>query len=160
VTITEQRKQVVEFSTPYMKSGWQILVKRDNSSIKDAADLAGKNVVVVPGSTGEAGVSKLAPTATLIKLAQTSEALDELGDGRADAFVQDAALLVGLEGLHPELKVVGESRDDGYIGATCRKGDSAPCAFVSKEIAKFKKDGTLAALYKKWLHANAARFMP
>src|ERR1700680_788291 len=63
VTITAARKQVLDFSAPYMKSGWQILVKRSNQSINDAADLTGKTVVVVPGSTGEAALTKQFPDA-------------------------------------------------------------------------------------------------
>ena len=160
VTITEQRKQVVDFSAPYMKSGWQILVKNSNRTINDAPDLAGKTVVVVPGSTGEAGISKMVPSANLLKLPQTSEALQAVDSGRADAFIQDAALLVGLVQQHPQYKIVGKSYDDAPIGAACRKGDSAPCDYISKEIAKFQRDGTLAREYKKWLYGAAPRFMP
>lgn len=160
VTVTDQRKTVVDFSSPYMKSGWQILVKRSNSTINEASDLAGKNVVVVPGSTGESGLSKLVPTASLLKLPQTSEALDAVDQGRADAFVQDAALLYGLTQQKPQYKVVGQSHDDMPIAAACRKGDSAPCDFISKEIGKFQRDGTLAREYKKWLYGSANRFMP
>jgi len=160
VTITDKRKQVVDFSAPYMKSGWQILVKRGNSTIKDAPDLAGKTVVVVPGSTGEAGLSQLVPGANLLKLTETSEALDAVDQGRADAFVQDAALLYGIVREKAQYMVVGTSRDDMPIGAACRKGDSAPCDFISKEIAKFKTNGTLAREYHKWLYSAAGRFMP
>lgn len=160
VTITDQRKQVVDFSSPYMKSGWQILVKRSNTSINDAPDLKGKTVVVVPGSTGEAGITKLVPEANLLKLPQTSEALDAVDQGRADAFIQDAALLVGLTAQKPQYKVVGASHDDMPIGAACRKGDSGPCDYVSKELDKFKRDGTLGKEYRKWLYGAAKRFMP
>jgi ABC-type amino acid transport substrate-binding protein len=160
VTVTEQRKTIVAFSDPYMKSGWQVLVKRSNATINDAPDLAGKTVVVVPGSTGEAGMTRLVPTANLLKLTQTSEALDAVDQGRADAFVQDAALLFGITQQHPEYKVVGESRDDMPIAAACRKDYAAPCDYISSEIQKLKANGTLAREYKKWLDGAAARFMP
>ncbi|GAC1567474.1 MAG: transporter substrate-binding domain-containing protein [Vulcanimicrobiaceae bacterium] len=160
VTITEARKLVVDFSQPYMRSGWQVLVKRSDAAVREASDLKGKTAVVVPGSTGEAGLSKLVPDATLLKLPQTSEALDAVDQGRADAFVQDAALLVGLTAQKPQYKVVGSSHDDMPIGAACRKGDAAPCEFVSTEIAKFAKSGLLAREYRKWLYGAAKRFMP
>jgi len=159
VTVTEQRKTVVDFSSPYMKSGWQILVKR-SSSIGEARDLKGKTVVVVPGSTGEAGISKLVPEANLLKLAQTSEALDAVDQGRADAFIQDTALLVGLTAQKPQYKAVGVSHDDMPIAAACRKGDAGPCDFISKELDKFKRSGLLAKEYRKWLYGSANRFMP
>lgn len=160
VTITEPRKLVVDFSEPYMKSGWQILVPAKNTTIHDAPDLKGKTVVVVPGSTGEAGISKMVPDAQLLKLAQTSEALQAVDQGRADAFLQDAALLAGLEQNYRQYKVVGKSYDDMPIGAACRKGDNAPCQFISKEIAKFTKDGTMKKEYQLWLLKAYARFMP
>jgi ABC-type amino acid transport substrate-binding protein len=162
VTITAARRQIIDFSAPYMKSGWQIMVKRSEQSINDAADLNGKTVVVVPGSTGEAALTKQVPGATLLKLPQTSEALAALNANRAQAFVQDAALLYGLAAAQPLYKVVGQSHDDGdvLIGAACRKGDSAPCDFITKEIAKFTKNGTLKAEYHKWLHGAESRFMP
>jgi ABC-type amino acid transport substrate-binding protein len=160
VTVTDQRKTILDFSDPYMKSGWQILLKSDNKTIHEAADLAGKTVVVVPGSTGEAGMAKLVPTANLLKLTETSEALDAVQQGRADAFVQDAALLFGISSKKPEFKVVGASHDDMPIAAACRKGDGAACDYISKEIDKFRSNGTLAREYKKWLSSASDRFMP
>ena len=160
VTVTAKRKEVIDFSAPYMKSGWQILVKRSNSTINEASDLKGKTVVVVPGSTGEAGIAKLVPEANLLKLTQTSEALDAVDQGRADAFIQDTALLVGLTAQKPQYKAVGASHDDDPIAAACRNGDATPCDFISKEIAKFAKNGVLAREYHKWLYNNAKRFMP
>ena len=160
VTITEQRKAVVDFSAPYMKSGWQVLVKRGNASITGPLSLAGKTVVVVPGSTGEAGLERLVPGANLLKLPQTSEALQALQSGRADAFVQDSALLYELAAKSDGYSVVGRSYDDMPIAAACRKGDAAPCDYISKEIAKFAKNGTLKTEYRKWLDGAAERFMP
>jgi glutamate transport system substrate-binding protein len=152
---------VVDFSEPYMKSGWQILVKRSDTTINDAPDLRNKTVVVVPGSTCEAGVMRIAPEARLLRLTQTSEALQAVDQGRADAFVQDAALLVGIvNASHAKYKIVGRSYDEAPIAAACRKGDASPCDFISKEIAKFKADGTLTKEYRKWLGVAASRFEP
>ena len=93
-----------------------------------------------------------------LKAIETSE--EGKAEGRADAFVQDAALLYGIVREKAQYMVVGTSRDDMPIGAACRKGDSAPCDFISKEIAKFKTNGTLAREYHKWLYSAAGRFMP
>jgi polar amino acid transport system substrate-binding protein len=163
VTITDARKKVVDFSAPYMKSGWGIMVLRSNpDAISDAADLGGKTVVVVPGSTGEAALKAQFPTINRLALTQTSEALQAVSSRRASAFVQDAALLYGLEQQRPDFKVVGKSHDDGdiLIGAACRKGDSGPCDFITKEIAKFTKSGLLKTEYHTWLHGAENRFMP
>ncbi len=160
VTETEQRKTVVDFSAPYMKSGWQILVKRDNDTIHDVSDLANKTVVVVPGSIGESALAKLVPTATELKLQATSEALDAVAAGRADAFVQDSALLYGVTSQKHDFKMVGASHDDLPIAAACRKGDSAACDYIGKAIEKFRASGLLEREYRKWLGSEADRFLP
>jgi glutamate transport system substrate-binding protein len=105
-------------------------------------------------------MTKLVPTANLLKLTETSEALDAVEQGRADAFVQDSALLFGITRAKPGFKVVGATHDDMPIAAACRKGDSAACDYISKEIEKFRSNGTLAREYHKWLSGEADRFMP
>jgi putative glutamine transport system substrate-binding protein len=69
-------------------------------------------------------------------------------------------LLYGLTRQKPQFKVVGASHDDMPIAAACRKGDNAACDYISKEIDKFRANGTLAREYHKWLYGEADRFMP
>jgi polar amino acid transport system substrate-binding protein len=173
VTVTDARKKVVDFAAPDMKSGSGIMILRSNQSIHDAPDLAGKTVVVVPGSTGEDWMKRANPTAKLLVLPQTAEALQAVSGGRADAFVQDSALLVGLESTlqGSRFKVVGKDYEPLPAAATCRKGDSAICDYISKEIAKFDKapcpagprSGNLScmkAIYHKWIATDPEKFMP
>jgi polar amino acid transport system substrate-binding protein len=161
VSVTDQRRAVVDFSAPYMKSGWQMLVKRGDHAISDVKDLKDKTVIVPPGSIAEAGIRRLAPDARLLRLTQTSEALQALDEGRADAFAQDSALLVGIAKANPaKYAIVGASYDQAPIAAACRKGDSAPCDYITKEIARFRRDGTLSKTFRRWLGAAAPRFEP
>lgn len=173
VTVTDARKKVVEFAAPDMKSGSGIMIKRSNQEIHDAPDLAGKTVVVVPGSTGEAWMKKSNPTAKLLVLPQTAEALSAVSGGRADAFVQDSALLIGLEAtLQGSLfKVVGKDYEPAPAAATCRKGDIAMCDAITKVLVKAQKTPCpdisgnktmtcLKAIYHKWIPSDPERFMP
>ncbi len=173
VTITEPRKKVVDFAAPDMKSGSGIMIKRSNQTIHDAPDLAGKTVVVVPGSTGEDWMKRTNPTAKLLVLPQTAEALQALSSGRADAFVQDSALLIGLEHTvqGSRFKVVGKDYEPAPAAATCRKGDAGPCEYITAELKKFekkpcpdisgnKKMTCLKAIYHKWIANDPERFMP
>ncbi|MGH7708354.1 MAG: substrate-binding periplasmic protein [Vulcanimicrobiaceae bacterium] len=160
VTVTDARKQVVDFSIPYMHSGWRILVNKSNTTIHDVADLKGKTVVVIPGTVGEAGIARMVPDAKPLRLTQTSEALQAVAQGRADAFVQDESLLIGLLERYPGYKVVGKAQDDFPIAAACRKGEDGLCEFVSKEIPKWESDGILKDEFKKWLHEGYEGFLP
>src|SRR5690606_28121413 len=50
ITIRDDRKKVIDFSDPYYESGLAILVSNDNTGIKSAKDLEGKNVAVKIGT--------------------------------------------------------------------------------------------------------------
>lgn len=52
MTITPQRREIIDFSVPYDLAGQALLV-RSNSRITSIADLAGQNVGVVFGTTAE-----------------------------------------------------------------------------------------------------------
>jgi len=161
VSVTPQREQIVDFSTPYAKSGWQLLVKSGNKNVHGVGDLKGKTVAVLPGSTSEAGITKLASDANQLKVTQLSEALQAVDQGRADAYAMDSAQLQGVLLTNPgKYAVVGKSYDNTPIAAACRKDDTAPCDYVSSEIAKFKKNGTLKRELGHWLKGSAADFQP
>lgn len=49
MSITDDRKKVVDFSTPYFDAGLTVVVKNDNSSIKSVSDLNGKKLQLKKG---------------------------------------------------------------------------------------------------------------
>lgn len=59
LTITDERKQKVNFSDTYYKSGLSIAVAKDNNYIKTFEDLKGKKVAVQIGTTSAAEVKKI-----------------------------------------------------------------------------------------------------
>lgn len=161
VSVTPQRRQIVDFSAPYAASGWQLLVKKGNAGVHDVNDLKGKSVTVIPGSTSEAGITKLAPEANQLKVTQLSEALQAVEQGRTDAYAMDSAQLQGVLLTNPgKFAVVGKAYDATPIAAACRKDDTAPCDYVSAEIAKFKKNGFLKRTLTHWLKGSAHDFQP
>src|SRR5437899_5720450 len=66
VTITDERRQVVEFSEPYFLSGSLLLVPRA-STARGLEDMAGKTVAVVPGAIQDKDVAELTPQANRVK---------------------------------------------------------------------------------------------
>ena len=91
-TITEERKDAYEWSDPYMKNQQVVVVKND-SSVKSLADLAGLKVCVQKDSSGLAALEgKPELTATFSELVQVDSylnALMELESGSVDAIVMD-----------------------------------------------------------------------
>ncbi len=150
MTITEERKKVIDYSVPYFMSGHLILVHKD-SNIAKYQDLAGKKVATTQGSTGDIVIGELVPTAERIKFQHNSESLQALKDRRVDAFVQDDVLLIDLQKRNPELKIVGwpPFRPAPY-GLGMRKGDKEWVDYVDATINKLKKNGEYQKLWDKW----------
>src|SRR3989449_3749975 len=107
VTITDERKQVVEFSDPYFMSGSLLLVPKA-STVKSLDDLAGKTVAVIQGAIQDKDVEQLQPKANRVKFGKVSEGVLALKGGRADAYVHDDVLVFSLVKDNPDLKVVGK----------------------------------------------------
>lgn len=150
MTITEERKKVIDYSIPYFMSGHLILVHKD-SKIEKYQDLAGKKVSTTQGSTGDIVVGELVPTAQRVKFQHNSEAIQALKDRRVEAFVQDDVLLLDLQKRNPELKIVGwpPFRPAPY-GLGVRKGDKEWLEFVNATLTKMKKSGEYQKLWDKW----------
>jgi polar amino acid transport system substrate-binding protein len=96
MTITEERKKVIDYSIPYFMSGHLILVHKD-SKIEKYQDLAGRKVSTTQGSTGDIIIGELVPAAERIKFQHHSESLQALKDRRVEAFIQEDVLLLDLK---------------------------------------------------------------
>jgi len=149
VTVTDERRQVVEFSEPYFMSGGLLLVPK-NSPIKGVEDLAGKTVSVIQGAIQDKDIEQLAPKADRVKFGKVSEAVLAVKGGRADAFCQDDILILTLAKENPDLKPVGKPFTPRPYGIAVRKGDVEFIKWVDGQLDRMKKDGTYDKLWKKY----------
>ena len=149
VTVTEERKQVVEFSDPYFLSG-SLLLASKASPIKGVENLAGKTVAVIQGAIQDKDIEQLAPKADRVKYGKVSEAVLAVKGGRADAFAQDDILILTLAKENPDMKAVGKPFIPRPYGIAVRKGDLEFLKWVNDQLAKMKRDGTYDKLWKKY----------
>lgn len=149
VTITDERRQVVEFSDPYFLSGSLLLVPKA-STVKSLEDLGGKTIAVVQGAIQDKDVEQLQPKASRIKFGKVSEAMLAVKGGRADAYAHDDVLVLTLVRENADLKAVGQPFMPRPYGIAVRKGDMDFIKWVNGELAKMKRDGTYDRLWKKY----------
>ena len=149
VTITDERRQVVEFSEPYFMSGSLLLVPK-SSTVKSLDDLAGKTVAVVQGAIQDRDVEQLQPKAMRVKFGKVSEAVLAVKGGRADAYVHDDIVILSLAKENPDLKAVGTPFMPRPYGIAVRKGDVEFVKWVNAQLAAMKADGTYDRLWKKY----------
>ena len=141
-SITDKRKEVVGQAGPYYVTGQQLLVAKDDDSIKGPEDLAGKGVCSVDGSTSIKTVQEKYGAAP--KPAGTySECVQALLNGTVDAVTTDGAILLGYAAENPdELKVVGDAFSEERYGVGFKKDDTEMCNFITDSLQEMIDDGT------------------
>ena len=154
-TITEERKEQVDFSIPYFITAQLILVRGD-SNITKYQDLAGKKVATIRGSTGDIAIGELVPTAERVQFEGNFEALQSLKERRVEAFVQDYVLLFDLLQKNPGLKMASlQPFRPARYGLAVRKGDKEWLDFINSTLAKMKETGEYEKLLEKWFGLEA-----
>ncbi len=155
LTITEERKREVDFSSPYFITGQSILVRGD-SKITKYEDLAGKKVATIRGSTGDIAIEEFVPTAERVKFESNFEALQALKEHRVEAFVQDYVLLFDLLRKNRGLKMANlQPFRPARYGLAVRKGDKEWLDFINSTLVKMKDSGEYEKLLEKWFGLEA-----
>lgn len=125
-TISDKRKELVDFAGPYMADGQSILVREDNTDINGEADLAGHKVCSITGSTPIQYIKENHPDAETVEFDNMAQCVEALTSGQVDAVSTDQALLVGYTTLVPgELKVVGDRFTEEGFGIGIAKGNDS-----------------------------------
>jgi polar amino acid transport system substrate-binding protein len=146
-TITCDRKEKVNFSTPYFYAHQRILSLR-GSGIDSAATLSGKRVCAVSGTTSLSRLLTLEPRPTMFGATTWTDCLLLLQQGQVDAISTDDVVLKGLAGQDPTVEVVGESMSVEPYGIGVRKENSDLVRFVNGVLDQIRADGTWQRLYE------------
>ena len=143
-SITDARKEKVNFAGPYFIAHQDLLVKSDNTDITGPEAMSGKILCSVTGSTSAQKIKdKYATDVALQEYPTYSDCVDALLTGSIDAVTTDDVILAGFAAQHPgELKVVGKGFSDENYGIGLAKGDAAGTAAVNAAIAKMIADGS------------------
>jgi len=155
VSITAERKNAMDFSTPYFKVRQALVVPMD-STAKTLADMKGKTLGAQISTTGHFAVKK----AEGVKDKSYDEvglAFEDLYNGRIDGVVCDdpvaAQYALQTEKYKGKLKIASvlETGDDEFYGVALKKGDTANLELINKGIAAVKAKGIDKELMKKWI---------
>lgn len=155
MTITDERKNMVDFSDEYYEAVQYVIVPAD-SEIASAKDLEGKNIGVQLGTTGDFIVEGI-KDATAAQYNKAVDAVNDLRNGRVDAVIIDKnpAQVFG-EQFKDEVKLYdGESQEFGfekeYYAIALPKGDEELAKSVNDALAELKADGTFDDLVTQYI---------
>ena len=159
ISITDERKQQVDFTDPYMTSQQFMLVRADESRFTDAKSLAADDKLLLGAQSGTTnfytalevtGTTDDAPSPR-IKLFETFGAtVQALKAGDVDAVFMDNASAAGYMGASPNaFKIAGDPVGSDQFGFILKKGSDLVLP-VNAALKSMQDDGTIAALNKKW----------
>ncbi len=144
-SITDERKQKVDFAGPYLLAHQDLLVKKD-SDITKATDLNDKKLCSVTGSTSAQNVKNdFAPKAQLEQRGGYSECLAALQSGSVDALTTDDSILAGYaaqDQYKGQFKLAGLKLSNENYGIGVKKGDTATLDKINKALEKMVSDGS------------------
>lgn len=155
MTATDERRETVDFSTPYY-TATQVMIVREDSDIAAAADMADKKICVIQGYTGEVCVQDMGYPYEAFK--KGTEAIMELVNGKCDVVVIDSATAQKYVGDNEGLKIVedpGAFESEEYAIAV-QKGNTELLDKINKSIDKMIADGTVNELAAKYTEEATA----
>ena len=156
-TINAARKEKIDFAGPYFQAGQDILVKKDNTSIKSVSDLAGKKVCTQQNSTSLKNLTDKVPGLVPQTLDSYALCAEGVKDGTYDALSTDNVILLGLVSKSPDaLKVINNPFTQEPYGIGLKKGDTALHGFVNDVISEIYSNGDWDKAWAK----TAGKFLP
>src|SRR5471030_2192941 len=160
-SITDKRKEKVEFSKPYLNNT-QVIVTLADSNIKSKTDLAGKKVGAQNESTAvdavkaDGGIMKSFDGGKIVTFTDNNDALMDLEAKRLDDIVVDEILAryyMKARGQE-KYKILTENFGKEQYGVGIKKGDTKFVEAFNKALDEVIADNTAAEISKKWFQED------
>ncbi len=161
ITITEKRKQAIDFSRPYFLAH-QLIATSADLKITGLKDLKGKRIAVVNASAGDVAASNAFGKAStnIRRFDNTPLALEELANGGVDAMIGDVGVLQWYMKQNAD-KNFNQCRDpsfeEQYFGIGIRKGNTKVLEDVNQGLTKVIESGAYNQVYQKWFGSDAPK---
>ncbi|PZN25850.1 MAG: amino acid ABC transporter substrate-binding protein [Proteobacteria bacterium] len=156
MTITEERKQSVDFTNPYVITGAVLVSRANDNRFSKLSDIAGHRVGVGIGTTFEE-VARSVPGADVRTYDSFQEYAQELLTGRLDVIINDqlsVAYAIKQHGL--PLKITSDIVNEDVIGIAVKKGNEDFVEMLNHILADMVADGTYQQIFQKWFDAEPA----
>jgi glutamate transport system substrate-binding protein len=148
-SITDSRREKVDFAGPYLLAGQSLLVRADNSDITGTASLQRhKKLCSVSGSTPAQRIKDRYPGVQLQRYDTYSACVEALRNSAIDAVTTDDVILAGYAAQSPgAFKLVGEPFSAEKYGIGVRKGNDGLRRRINDAIEQMERDGSWRAAF-------------
>ena len=153
-----ERAQQIDYSHQHFVSLQKVLARDSDKDLKAPADLAGKRVSAVRGSSSEQGARKFIPNVEPVTFKDPSGAFLALQQGKVAGFVGSELMLVKLKQQAAASAVPAKILEPALFvepwGMGVRRGDSAMLGQVNKVLDGLEASGKAAQIFDKWFGAG------
>ena len=153
VTVTDERKNVMDFSDSYA-TGIQSIIVPEGSDIASPDDLAGKKIGTQRGTTGYIYCSDDFGDDAVVAYDDGLTAVQALNNGQVDAVVIDNAPAQEFVAANPGLVILDTSYAEEDYAIGMAKGNTALEDAVNAALEELKADGTLQSIVDKYIVAE------
>lgn len=150
-SITDARKEKVDFAGPYLITGQSLLVRSDNTDITGPASLENnKRLCSVSGSTPAQKIKDEYAGVQLQQYDTYSACIEALRNNAVDAVTTDEVILAGYAAQSPgDFKIVGDTFSEERYGIGLKKDDSELRTKINDAIEKMEADGAWKEAFDK-----------
>jgi len=153
-TVTLSRMKEVDFSNYIFVESTGVVVEKA-SNIQKFADMGGKKIAVISGTTNERAVNDQIRARnlnlTVVVVKDRDEAIAALESGKVDGYASDKLLLVGTQAKHPEtLSMLPDDLSIEPYAIALPRGDWALRLAVNTGLARIYRSGEILPIFKKW----------
>jgi polar amino acid transport system substrate-binding protein len=154
VTITEERKETMDFSVPYINAGQILVVPQATTGVTTLKDLVGKAAGAQIGTTGSFEIEKVKGV-ELRTYDEIGLAFEDMANGRIAAVVCDTPVAADYALMNPsysgKFKIVGQPFTDEFYGVAVDKGNTKVLDLVNKGLKAVLDTATYKQIEDKWL---------
>ncbi len=152
LTVSEDRKQNINFSDPYTEAAQVIVVKKD-SPVTSPDDLEGKTVGVQIGTTGDIYAGDIAD-ATIERYSKYFEAINALNQDKIDAVIVDREPAKVFVNDSDELKMIDKefTLEEYAIGVA--KENTELLDQINASLKKLQESGEIDKIINKYINAE------
>jgi len=159
MTITQERNLKINFANPNIVVGQTVLINnKHKGKVKSYRDLNKSSYIVTSklGTTGEQAVKRMIPKCTYKSFETETEAVLEVVNGKADAFVYDLPMNVVFMAQQGQGKLTFLDTPFTFepLAWAINKGDPDFMNWLNNFLWQIKNDGRYDQIYNKWIKST------
>ena len=153
MTVTDERKQNVDFSQTYA-SAIQAIIVPDGSDIKTADDMEGKKIGVMQGFTGDLNCTEQFGEDAVVRFNKSAEAVMALQQGKIDCIVIDNEPAKKIIAANDGLTILDSKYSQEDYAIAFAKGNDALRDAVDGALGELIEDGTVEKIMNEYITAD------